>query len=150
MPAGLSVSALACSRFSLFSLFFKKLTYQKQGRIKGHMKGGEWFPAKGRKGEKAMMYYVVDIRVTEKTDSLDHAREIAEAWMDSLRDTCNYADDYTITRRLRSGTRGLDAGDVEIWECDDDCEHWYDGERIERYDGRAVTEAEAEKRGIRA
>ena len=96
-----------------------------------------------------MMYYVVDIQVTEKTDSLDRAREIAEAWMDSLRDTCTDADDHTITRWLRSGTRGLDAGDVEIWECDDDCEHWYDGERIERYDGRAVTEAEAAKRGIR-
>lgn len=26
-----------------------------------------------------MMYYVVDIQVIEKTDSLDHAREIAEA-----------------------------------------------------------------------
>lgn len=114
------------------------------------MKGGERFPARTRKGEKAMMYYVIDIQVTEKADSLDRAREIAETWMDNLRDTCTDADDYTITRWLRSGTRGLDAGDVEIWECDDDCEHWYDGERIERYDGREVTEAEAARRGIRA
>lgn len=95
-----------------------------------------------------MKYYVVDIQVTEQADTTERAREIAECWIEEQRDICRDADDETLSRWLHSGSRGLDAGDVEIWECEDDADTRFDGECIEAYDGRAVTEEVAAERGI--
>lgn len=94
------------------------------------------------------IYYILDIQVTEKAATLERAREIAECWMDEQRAILADADDCEVERWARSGSRGLDAGDVEIW-LQEEGEAPTDGELVESYSGRNLTEAEAEKRGIR-
>lgn len=104
-----------------------------------------------RKKSEVFMYYIIDLQTTEKAETLARALEIAHDWIEYERETVAALDDDEIMDALKPGGLewDLENGDVEIWEADADAANWYDGERVERYSGRAITEAEAEKRGIK-
>lgn len=114
----------------------------------------------------AKKFFVIDRDNLEICDTLEAAREKAEWWMQLGRDILDDADDDDIAHWLRNGAclDGLDNGDVEIYEGDDEDEDLqdYDGrirsgleirrycERVDVYSGRKVLEAVAAERGIEA
>lgn len=110
----------------------------------------------------ATKFFVIDLNTTEACDTLDEAKAKAEWWMELGRDILDNADDDEIAHWLHNPQGdGLDQGDVEIYECDEDDEDIrdYDGriigrlirdkyDAIEIYLARKGLEAEAEARGI--
>lgn len=110
----------------------------------------------------AAKFFVIDLNNAEACDTLEEAKAKAEWWMQLQRDILNDADDDEIARWLHNPQGdGLDLGDVEIYECDEDDEDIrdYDGrisgrkiresyDAIETYDGSELVKAEAKARGI--
>lgn len=110
----------------------------------------------------AKKFFVIDLYSTEACDTLEEAKAKAEWYIQIERDNLAEQDDDEIARWLHNPQGdGLDCGDVEIYECDEDDEDIRDYDdtisgrkirdkydAIEIYDGFAQTEAEAKARGI--
>ena len=118
---------------------------------------------KARKNESVgnKRWFVLDLNTTEECDSLEDAIDKAEWWIQNQKDILEDADDEEVARWYRAGDRGLDTGDVEIYEVDADDEDIldYNGrasvrkiiskyDPVEVFSGFAVTEKEAEKRKL--
>lgn len=95
-------------------------------------------------------FAVVDLNTTKWFSTIDEAIACAEDWRDEQVKICEEADDETLVRWYNAPLvpYGLDNGDIEIWQCPDDCEGWWDGTREVCYSGRNVIEAEVAKRGL--
>lgn len=106
-------------------------------------------------------WFVLDLNTTEECDSLEDAIDKAEWWIQLQKDILEDADDEEVARWYRAGDRGLDTGDVEVYEVDADDEDIldYNGrvsgieimnnyEPVKVFSGFAVTEEEAEKRKL--
>ena len=113
----------------------------------------------------AKKFFVLDHDNLEICDTLEAAREKEEWWMQLGRDILDDADAADIAHWLRNGAYldGIDNGDVEIYDGDDEDESilGYDGrisgcdvrrycECVDVYSGRKVLEAVAAERGIEA
>ena len=74
-------------------------------------------------------WFVLDLNTTEECKSLEDALDKAEWWIEIWRDQLEDADDEEVARWYQAGDRGLDTGDVEVYEveADDDDILDYDG-----------------------
>lgn len=95
-------------------------------------------------------FAVVDLNTTEWFSTIEEARACAEAWHDEQVKICEKADDEELMRWYRTpqAPYGLDNGDIEIWQCPDGCEGWWEGTCVICYSGRKATEAEVVRRGL--
>lgn len=113
----------------------------------------------------ATKFFVIDRDNLEICDTIEAARNKAEWWMELGRDILNNADDDEIENWMRNGAYldGIDNGDVEIYEGDDDNDDLHDCDgrisgcavrrlcaRVDVYSGRKALEAIAAERGIEA
>lgn len=95
-------------------------------------------------------FAAVDLNTTEWFNTIYDAIACAEDWLAEQEKICDATDDEALMRWYNAplAPYGLDNGDIEIWQCPDDCEGWWDGTREVCYSGRAIVEAEVARRGL--